>query len=102
LKAYQADIAKFSQAGAQVIGISVDAREKNRRFAQELGIKFPILSDEQKTVSKEYRVLIPLVRLANRTTFVIGKDGLIQHIDTGGGAVDPTSALQICSLPGHK
>ena len=85
-----------------MIGISVDSREKNRKFAQELGVKFPILSDEQKTVSRAYHVLMPVVRLASRTTFVIGKDGIIQHIDSGGGAVDPDGALQVCRLPQSK
>ena len=80
----------------------MDSREKNRRFAEELGVKFPVLSDEQKSVSREYGVLIPLVRLANRTTFVIGKDGTIVHVDKGGGAVDPSGALQVCTLQPKK
>jgi len=80
----------------------VDGRKRNKKFAEEFGVKFRILSDEQKTVSREYRVLMPLVRLANRTTFVIGRDGIIQHIESGGGAVDPSGALQICSVPARK
>jgi thioredoxin-dependent peroxiredoxin len=96
--AYQADIAKFEQAGAQVIGISVDSRDKNKAFAQELGIRFPILSDEAKTVSKQYGVLIPLIRLANRTTFLIDEQGSISAIQKGGEAADPSSALAACSL----
>ena len=85
-----------------MIGISVDSREKNRKFAQALGVKFPILSDEQKAVSREYGVLMPLLRLARRTTFVIGKGGVIQHIDSGGGAMDPSGALEVCALPQRK
>ncbi len=98
MKAYQADIAKFEQAGAQVIGIGVDSQAKNRAFAQQLGIKFPILSDEQKTVSKQYQVLIPFIRLARRTTFVVDKEGIIRNIQKGGEAVDPNNALQACSV----
>jgi len=97
--AYQADIAKFEQAGAQVLGISVDSRDKNRAFAQELGIRFPILSDEAKTVSQQYGVLIPLIRLANRTTFLIDERGIISAIQKGGEAADPSNALAACSLP---
>jgi len=98
LEAYQADIAKFEAAGAQVIGISVDGREKNKEFAHSLGVTFPILSDETKTVSRTYDVLIPIIRWANRVTFVIDKQGVIRQVIKGGAAIDPTGALQACSI----
>ncbi len=85
-----------------MIGISVDSPAKNKAFAQDLGVKFPILSDEQKSVSRAYRVLIPLVRLANRTTFIIDKNGIIQDIQKGGEAIDPNNAQQACSLLDHR
>jgi len=96
--AYQADLAKFEQAGAQVIGVSVDSRAKNRSFAQELGIGFPILSDEARAVSKQYGVLMPLIRLAKRTTFLIDERGIIAAIRKGGEAADPSNVLGICTL----
>ena len=102
MKAYQADIAKFEQAGTQVIGISVDSRDKNKAFAESLGVKFPILSDEDKSVSRQYDVLIPLLRLANRYTFVIDKQGVIRQIIKGGDAIDPNGAFQACSLLEHQ
>jgi peroxiredoxin Q/BCP len=101
LKAYQADIAKFEEAGTQVIGISVDSQAKNKAFANDLGVKFPILSDESKSVSRQYGVLIPLVRLANRTTFIIDKEGIIQNIQKGGEAIDPANAHQACGALGR-
>jgi alkyl hydroperoxide reductase subunit AhpC len=48
-------------------------------------------------VSREYGVLIPIVRLANRTTFIIDKEGIIRNIQKGGEAVDPENAQQACS-----
>jgi peroxiredoxin len=96
--AYQADIAKFEQAGAQVIGISVDSRAKNKAFAQELGITFPILSDEAKAVTKQYGVLMPLIRLAKRTTFLIDERGIVTAIQKGGEAADPSNILGACTL----
>ncbi len=80
------------------MGISVDSQAKNRAFAQQLGIRFPILSDEQKTVSQKYDVLIPFIRLAKRTTFVVDKEGIIRKIQKGGEAVDPNNALQVCGV----
>jgi peroxiredoxin Q/BCP len=82
-----------------VLGISVDSREKNKIFAESLGLTFPILSDEQRTVSRQYGVLIPILRLAHRVTFVIDRDGVIREIIKGGAAIDPAGALKACSLP---
>jgi thioredoxin-dependent peroxiredoxin len=101
LLAYQADIAKFEQAGAEVIGISVDSRATNTAFAKDLGVKFPILSDESKAVSRDYGVLMPLIRLAKRTTFVIDRQGIIRHIERGGDAIGTEGAQQACSLAGR-
>jgi peroxiredoxin Q/BCP len=88
--------------GTQVIGISVDSMEKNKAFARDLNVKFPVLSDETKSVSRDYGVLIPLIRLASRTTFVIDKDGTIQSIQKGGEAIDPDKAQQACSILEHQ
>ncbi len=102
MKAYQADIAKFQAAGAQPLGISVDSREKNKQFAESLGITFPLLSDESKAVSRAYDVLIPIIRWASRVTFVIDRQGVIRQVIKGSGAIDPTGALQACGLPEIK
>ena len=76
----------------------MDSREKNRSFAESLGVKFPILSDEDKKVSRAYDVLIPIIRLANRYTFVIDKQGVIRQIVKGSAAIDPAGAQQVCNL----
>jgi peroxiredoxin len=101
LTAYQADIAKFEQSGTQVLGISVDSQFANRAFAKQIGITFPILSDFQRTVSKEYGVLNEQQGFANRTTFVVDKKGVIQHIEKGAEAIDPTGAHAACSRLEH-
>jgi peroxiredoxin len=97
MKAYQADIAKLEAGDAVVLGISVDSIEKNTAFAKDIGVTFPLLSDTTKQVSTDYGVLNRLFRFANRTTFVVDKSGIIQHIDAGGGAVDPSGAVAVCS-----
>ena len=42
---------------------------------------YPLLGDPDKTAAGPYGVLIPVVGLANRWTFYIGKDGKILFID---------------------
>ena len=97
MKAYQADIAKLEASGSVVFGVSVDSVAANAKFAQESGLTFPLLSDTSKQVSKDYGVLNPLLRFANRTTFVVDSSGIVKHVDAGGGAVDPTGAVAVCS-----
>ena len=53
---------------------SVDSAETNRRFAESLGLVFPILSDPTKEVARAYGVLAPS-GFASRWTFYIGADG---------------------------
>lgn len=77
--------------GTQILGISINKPPTNRDFAQKLGLTFPLLSDSEKTVSKQYGVL-NFLRVASRTTFVLDQAGVIRHIDRGGRAMNPASA----------
>ena len=54
---------------------SVDTPEENKKFAKSLDLDYPILSDPDKSVAKEYGVLNPKRGFANRWTFYIDKDG---------------------------
>ena len=96
MKAYQADIAKFEGLDSQVIGISVDSQYSNKRYAEDLGVTYPLLSDFQREVSALYGILNKEHGFANRTTFVVDKEGTIQHIDEGRDAVDITKAYEVC------
>ena len=84
------------------MGISLDSQERNRKFAEETGATFPLLSDNDKQVAKTYGVLNFTRLFANRVTFVIDKDDIIRHIDEGSDAIDPNGAMQACPLPGKK
>ncbi len=85
-----------------MLGISLDSQERNRKFAQETGATFPLLSDTEKEVAKAYGVLSFTRLFANRVTFVIDRDGIIRHIDEGSDAIDPSGAMQACPQPGKQ
>ena len=103
MKAYQADIAKFEATDTQVFGVSVDSVPANREFAKQNGITFPILSDfAKRSVVKDYGIFNEEGGFGTRATFVIDKDGIIQHIDEGNEAIDPTSAMDACNILTHK
>ncbi len=98
LQAYQADIAKFDASETQVLGISMDSFAANKRFAQDIGVKFPLLSDWKRKTSKDYGLYNEESGYGNRATFVVDKNGIIQHVETGRTAIDPTGAYQVCDL----
>ena len=71
-----------------------------------LGADYPILGDPEKKAAEAYGVLIPVVGLANRWTFYVGKDGNILaidkevHVDTAGG--DVAAKLEALGIPRKK
>lgn len=80
-----------------LLGISVDSPAANAEFAKQIGVTFPLLSDMTRKVTKEYGILNDEHQFANRTTFVVDKQGMIQHIEEGKSAVDPTGAITMCT-----
>jgi peroxiredoxin Q/BCP len=52
----------------------------NKKFAESLGLDYPILSDPTKSVAQAYGVLDPSGEYATRWTFVIGTDGKILDV----------------------
>ena len=95
--AYQAGIAKFDGAETQVFGISTDNTPSQKEFSDKLKLTFPLLSDfARRQVATEYGVLFADYGFANRATFVIDREGRIQHIEEGSAALDPTGAATVC------
>ena len=102
MKAYQADIAKFETTETQVLGISVDSFAANKRFAQDIGVTFPLLSDFKRQVVKDYGIFDEERAVGTRATFVVDKEGILRHVEQGRSAIDPTGAYQACSLLDKK
>jgi peroxiredoxin len=101
--AYQAGMAKFEGVDTKVFGISTDNTPSQKEFAAKNNLSFPLLSDfSKREVATAYGILIPSAGVANRATFVIDKEGKIQHIEEGSGAIDPTGAETACSRLAHK
>jgi alkyl hydroperoxide reductase subunit AhpC len=98
MTAYQAGLAKFEESGAQVIGMSTDNLPSLNHWAKEvLKVSFPLGSDFQRKVSESYGVLNKESGIANRSTFVVDAEGIIQHIEEGSAALNPDGAAMACS-----
>ena len=95
----------------EVFGISIDSPAANAAFAKQIGVTFPLLSDMNRDVLAKYGILDTMDKFASqgvkpqwarRTTFVINKQGVIQHIDEGRDAVNPDTAVTFCTTMGAK
>ncbi|HYD41721.1 MAG TPA: peroxiredoxin [Anaeromyxobacter sp.] len=89
---------EVTEKGAQVVGISVDSVDTQRKFKTDYQLPYTLLSDEGGKVSEQYSGTTPLVGVAKRANVVIGQDGIVTSVIEGKDAVDPTSAIQQCPL----
>ena len=91
---------KFADNNAQVLGVSMDDLETQKRFAQSLNLPFPLAADPKGEASAAFGVKHGTY--ADRVTFVIGPDGQVVKVVEGREAIDPTSALEACPLKPKK
>jgi peroxiredoxin Q/BCP len=92
----------FQEAGAEVIGISADNLTSHQKFATKYRLPFTLLSDTDNRVRKLYGVPATLFILPGRVTYVIDRQGIVQHIfdsqlDFNGHVKEALKVLQ--SLP---
>lgn len=100
MTAYQGGIAKFSDADTVVFGVSTDDLETNKKFAESLKLEFALLSDTSGAASKAFGVLNER-NMANRTTFVIDKQGVVEEVISGQDAIAIDGAATACSRLQH-
>jgi peroxiredoxin len=78
--------AMYNDLNAVVFGISVDSLFTLGTFKKEQNLNFDLLSDFNKTTSKEYNTLyeqfgFDMLGVSKRSAFVIDKEGIIKHIE---------------------
>jgi peroxiredoxin Q/BCP len=90
--------AEAGERGAQVLGISTDSMETQKKFKAEYKLPYPLLSDPDGKVAKLYPGTMAVVGLAARANFVIAQDGTISKIVEGSDAIDPNAAIAACPM----
>ncbi len=73
-RAFGRDYETLRSAGGDVVGVSVDKPEESARFCDSLKLPFPLVGDKDGTIARAYGVRWPLVGLARRVTFLVGRD----------------------------
>lgn len=74
------NLALFTAAGVELIGISVDSKATLRAWAEQEGYGFTLLADfwPHGDVAKQYGVFLEDKGFANRATFLIDAGGVIR------------------------
>ncbi len=81
----------------------MDSPAANAAFAKQIGITFPLLSDMNRKMLKTYGILKgydvqnETYEWALRANIVVDKQGIIQFVEEGDSAVDPNTALTMCT-----
>ncbi|KAF5292480.1 hypothetical protein FQA39_LY14027 [Lamprigera yunnana] len=104
LIAFDEQYENFQKLNAEVIGISVDSHfthlgwMNTKKSEGGLGkLRYPLLSDLNKVIAKDYNVLIEKDGIALRGLFIIDPKGIIRHMSINdlpiGRSVDETLRL---------
>jgi peroxiredoxin len=75
--------ADLNSVGAKVLGVSVDTFFAQKAWADAEHLNFPLLSDFNKDVIRQYDVVNPdmigLKDISKRAVFVIDRNGIVKH-----------------------
>jgi peroxiredoxin len=77
-------LADYNNMGANVLGISVDGIFSHKAFKEANNIDFPLLSDWEKKVIKDYNIVhenfVGMAEVAKRSVFVIDTDRTVVYV----------------------
>jgi len=80
---FRDNVFAFRDAGAVIVGISVDDTDSHKQFAEQHGLPFTLLADPTKATAQSYGVIRGLtgaIGMAQRDTFLIDPDGkIVKH-----------------------
>jgi peroxiredoxin len=84
MPAYEADLDRFAEYDAQVLGISVDSVPCNAAWSKSLGnLSYDLLSDFEPKgeVARRYGAYRSQDGISERALFIVDKDGKIAYKD---------------------
>jgi peroxiredoxin len=82
LSVYQEVLPQIADAGAELVGISVDSSWTHRAFRESLGLTMTLLSDFEPKgeVIRAYGAYLDRVGHGNRSLVLIDEDGVVQWV----------------------
>ena len=84
-KNFERDLAKYQNAEAVILGVSVDSAQSHKDFCTKEGLNFKLLADTDAKVSTEYGSTMQYqgTTMAARNTFLINPKGEVAKVYTG-------------------
>jgi peroxiredoxin (alkyl hydroperoxide reductase subunit C) len=86
LHAFGEKLDEFKSRNCELIGVSVDSHFSHfawlntpKKSGGIEGVAYPLVSDLNKTISRDYDVLLEDAGIALRGLFLIDRDGVVQH-----------------------
>ena len=86
LHAFQEKLDTFRQLNTEVLGVSVDSAHCHHAWLRTpknsggiQGVTYPLIADINKTIARDYDVLLHDAGVALRGAFLIDKEGIVQH-----------------------
>lgn len=86
LHTFQEKLEDFRSRGCEVLGVSVDSEHSHLAWLNTpktkggiQGVKYPLVADITKSIARDYDVLIQDAGIAFRGTFLIDREGVVQH-----------------------
>jgi peroxiredoxin len=82
-----------------VVGVSRDSQKTNDDFGKSLDLPFALVGDQKGAISRAFKVRWPVIGLARRVTYVVGKDRKIRlafHSETDVSA-HVREAAKVCA-----
>jgi mycoredoxin-dependent peroxiredoxin len=86
LRSFQHRLSEFEARGINVVAISVDSPDINKRQSQKLGYTFPLLSDPDAKTIRRYDVLHPGAGpkgadIARPAEFLLDSNGIVRWVN---------------------
>ncbi len=86
MHAFQEKLDSFKKLNTEVIAVSIDSQFSHAAWLNQpkseggiKGVTYPIVSDINKSIARDFDVLLPAEGVALRGAFLIDKQGTVQH-----------------------
>lgn len=106
---FRDNVFAFRDAGATILGISVDDVASHKKFAADHQLPFTLLADSEKKVARDYGVLhrmLGLMELARRETFIVDPQGRVakhyREVDPGSHSKQVLADLKALQAPAKE
>lgn len=86
IHAFQEKLSAFAERNTEVVGVSTDSHFSHLAWLNTpkavggiQGVEYPLVADFNKTIARDYDVLVEEAGVALRGLFLIDQNGVVQH-----------------------